>query len=149
MFFWVFLPKPTKLPPQFVFFWNGKPKRTKLSRGYQMDKQTAKQRKTDEIGFHDGGRCKDASCTPCKPLRESIQIDIVLLLVLINQGWRRYVHTGTMCQPLAIGALAWNIFQALALRQGQWNGSCHRWRIKAGNLPSYAGSSFEVAKVLQ
>jgi hypothetical protein len=48
MFFWVFLPKPTKLPPQFVFFWSGKPKRTKRSRGYQMDKQTAKQRKTDD-----------------------------------------------------------------------------------------------------
>jgi hypothetical protein len=23
MFFWVFLPKPTKLPPQFVCFWSG------------------------------------------------------------------------------------------------------------------------------
>ena len=46
MFFWVFLPKPTKLPPRF---WSKKPKRTKRSKGYQMDKKTIKQRKTDEI----------------------------------------------------------------------------------------------------
>ena len=45
-FFSVFLPKPTKLPPRF---WSKKPKRTKRSKGYQMDKKTIKQRKTDEI----------------------------------------------------------------------------------------------------